>query len=92
MYSPREAEDRDGTLTGLAFCVHTATGGGDPEEGGFYRLVCDYRFGTGGFSLAYVGAKIGRQPLELERWLLIEQTGPTRRNVTNSIPALFRRG
>jgi hypothetical protein len=74
VYCPREAEGRDGTLTGLAFYLHTDKGGGDPEEGGFYRLVCDYRFGTGSFSLAYVGANIGRQPLELERWPLIKQT------------------
>ena len=77
VYCPREAEGRDGTLTGLAFYLHTDKGGGDPEEGGFYRLVCDYRFGTGSFSLAYVGANIERQPLELERWPLIEQTPPT---------------
>lgn len=76
VYCPREAAGRDGTLTGLAFYLHTDKGGADPEEGGFYRLVCDYRFGTGSFSLAYIGANIGRQPLELERWPLIEQTAP----------------
>ena len=75
VYCPREAEGRHGTLTGLAFYLHTDKGGTDPDEGGFYRLVCDYRFGTGSFSLAYVGANIGRQPLELERWPLIEQPG-----------------
>ena len=74
VYCPRDADGRDGTLTGLAFYLHTDKGSTDPEEGGFYRLVCDYRFGTGSFSLAYVGANIGRQPLELERWPLIEQT------------------
>lgn len=76
VYCPREAEGRDGTLTGLAFYLQTDKGGSDPEEGGFYRLVCDYRFGTGSFSLAYIGANIGRQPLELERWPLLEQTAP----------------
>ncbi len=76
VYCPREAEGRDGTLTGLAFYLHTDKGASDPEEGGFYRLVCDYRFGTGSLSLAYIGANIGRQPLELERWPLIEQTAP----------------
>lgn len=76
VYCPREAEGRDGTLTGLAFYLHADKGGSDPEQGGFYRLVCDYRFGTGSFSLAYIGANIGRQPLELERWPLIEQTAP----------------
>lgn len=76
VYCPREAEGRDGMLTGLTFYVHTDKGGTAPEEGGFYRLVCDYRFGTGSFSLAYVGANIGRQPLEIERWPLIEQTAP----------------
>lgn len=68
---PLEAEGRDGTLTGLAFYLQTERGGEDPEEGGFYRLVCDYRFGTASFSLAYVGADIGRQPLEMERWPLV---------------------
>ena len=76
VYCPREAAGRDGTLTGLAFYLHSGKGGADPEEGGFYRLVCDYRFGTGSFSLAYIGANIGRQPLELERWPLIEQIAP----------------
>lgn len=76
VYCPRAAAGRDGTLTGLAFFLHTGKGATDPEEGGFYRLVCDYRFGTGSFSLAYIGANIGRQPLELERWPLIEQTAP----------------
>jgi hypothetical protein len=74
---PYEAGGRDGTLTGLAFYLQTARGGGDPEEGGFYRLVCDYRLGSGSFSLAYLGANIGRQPLELERWPLVEQVAPT---------------
>lgn len=76
VYCPREAEGREATLTGLAFYLHTDKGATEPEEGGFYRLVCDYRFGTGSFSMAYVGANIGRQPLELERWPLIEQTAP----------------
>ena len=70
---PREADGRDGTLTGLAFYLQTDEVGEIPEEGGFYRLVCDYRFGTGSFSLAYMGVNIGRQPLELERWPLVEQ-------------------
>jgi hypothetical protein len=45
VYCPREAEGRDGTLTGLAFYRPTDKGGSDPEEGGFYRLISDYRFG-----------------------------------------------
>ena len=36
-------------------------------------MVCDRRFGDASISLGYVGANIGRQPLELERWPLIEQ-------------------
>jgi hypothetical protein len=78
VFCPREAEGRDGSLTGIAFYLHTRKGAPapeeDPEEGGFYRLVCDYRFGDAGFSLAYLGANIGRQPLELEHWPLIAQT------------------
>jgi hypothetical protein len=73
VYCPRESEERQSTLTGLAFYVDPDKSGGDPEEGGFYRLVCDYRFGEAGFSLAYLGVNTGRQPLELEFWPLIEQ-------------------
>lgn len=73
VYCPRDAEGRDGSLTGLAFYLRPLTPGEGPEEGGFYRMVCDYRFGSGGFSLAYLGANIARQPLELEFWPLIEQ-------------------
>lgn len=71
---PFDASGRDGTLTGLAFYVLGAEGGEDPDVGGFYRLVCDYRMGNAAFSLAYLGANIGRQPLELERWTLLEET------------------
>lgn len=71
---PYEAAGRDGTLTGLVFYLQTEPAAANPEEqGGFYRLVCDYRFGSGSFSLAYLGPNTGRQPLELERWPLIEQ-------------------
>jgi hypothetical protein len=77
VYYPREAEGCAGTLTGLAFYLPTGGRGGDPEEGGFYRLVCDYRFGTRSLTLAYREANIGRQPLELERWPLLEQIAPT---------------
>jgi hypothetical protein len=76
VYWPREAEDRAGTLTGLAFYLPSGGSGGDPE-GRFYKLVCDYRFGTGSLSLAYLGADVGRQPLEPERWPLLEQIAPT---------------
>jgi hypothetical protein len=76
VYCPLEGEARDGALTGLAFFVDPGRSS-DPEEGGFYRFVCDHRFGDASFSLAYVGAKSGRQPLELERWPLIEQPAPT---------------
>lgn len=73
VYCPRKSEARDDTLTGLAFYLSPIKGSEDPEEGGFYRLVCDYRLGAAGFSLAYIGANIGRHPLELEAWPLIEQ-------------------
>lgn len=76
----------------LAFYLHPEKGDGledDPEEGGFYRLVCDYSFGEGGFSLAYLGANIARQPLELESWPLIAQTagegGPGWQHVTVAV-------
>jgi len=71
---PFAAGGRDGTLTGLAFYILGAEGGEDPDVGGFYRLVCDYRMGNAAFSLAYLGANMGRQPLELERWTLLEET------------------
>lgn len=74
VHCPFDAAGRDGTLTGLAFYVLGAEGGEDPDVGGFYRLVCDYRMGNAAFSLAYLGANIGRQPLELERWTLLEET------------------
>lgn len=92
VWCPREAEGRVGTLTGIAFYLHTEKGDGledDPEEGGFYRLVCDYRFGEGGFSLAYIGANIQRQPMELEYWPLVAQTagesGPGWHHVTVAV-------
>ena len=75
VYCPLEDDGNDGALTGLAFFVDPGRSA-DPEEGGFYRLVCDQRFGDPSFSLAYVGANIGRQPLEHERWPLIEQPLP----------------
>jgi len=75
VYCPRGGDERDGMLTGLAFFIDPGRSP-DPEEGGFYRLVCDHRFGDAAFSIAYVGPNIGRQPLELERWPLIEQPMP----------------
>jgi hypothetical protein len=75
VYCPREGDGRDGALTGLAFFIDPGRSS-DPEKGGFYRLVCDHRLGVAAFSIAYVGANIGRQPLELERWPLIEQPLP----------------
>ena len=74
VYCPYEPEGRDGTLTGLAFYLQTGSAVEEPEEAGFYRLVCDYRFGTGSLSLAYLGPNINRSPLELERWPLIAQS------------------
>jgi hypothetical protein len=80
VYCPRQAEDRTGSLTGIAFYLPSndgesaATGQVDDgmvEDGGFYRLVCDYRFGDAGISLAYVGANIDRRPLESEYWPLL---------------------
>lgn len=73
---PLEAGARVGSLTGLAFFIQTEKEGEDPEKSGFYRLVCDYRYGMGSFSLAYVGPNIARQPLEIERWRLLEQAPP----------------
>ncbi|HEX6143471.1 MAG TPA: hypothetical protein VFZ01_12185 [Geminicoccaceae bacterium] len=73
---PLEPEGRDGTLTGIAFFIQTEKEGEDPEKSGFYRLVCSYRAGIGAFTLAYVGPNIGRMPLEIERWELLEQAPP----------------
>ena len=75
VWCPPETEARDGALTGLAFFIDPGRTS-QPEENGFYRVVCDHRFGDASFSLAYVGANIARQPLELERWPLIEQPAP----------------
>ena len=75
LYCPLDGGAQDCALTGLAFFIDPGRSSG-PEEGGFYRLVCDRRFGDASLSLAYVGANIGRQPLELERWPLIEQPMP----------------
>lgn len=75
VYCPLEAAGRDGTMTGLAFFIDRGRND-DPEAGGFYRFVCDYRFGVPSVSYAYVGADIRRQPLELERWTLIGQPVP----------------
>jgi hypothetical protein len=75
VYCPLDAEERDGSLAGLALFVDPDRSA-DPETGGFYRLVCDYRFGDASFSFAYVGANLGRMPLELERWPLRAQPAP----------------
>lgn len=74
VHCPLDAGGRDGTLTGLAFYVLGAAGGEETEAGGFYRFVCDYRLGDASFSLAYLGANAGRQPLELESWPLLAGT------------------
>lgn len=73
---PIETEGRDGSLTGIAFFIQTEKEGQDPEKSGFYRLVCDYRHGLASLSLAYVGPNISREPLEIERWELLEQAPP----------------
>jgi hypothetical protein len=75
VYCPLDDEAGDGALGGLAFYIDPGRTS-QPEENGFYRLVCDRRFGDASISLAYVGANLGRQPLELERWPLIEQAPP----------------
>ena len=72
VWCPLEEEASDGALGGLAFYIDPGRTS-QPDENGFYRLVCDRRFGDASISLGYVGANIGRQPLELERWPLIEQ-------------------
>jgi hypothetical protein len=84
VYCPLEGGASDGALGGLGFYIDPGRTS-QPDENGFYRLVCDRRFGDASISLAYVGANIGRQPLELERWPLIEQARRTVRRVgTNS--------
>ena len=70
IYCPAEAEDRMGSLTGVAFYLPTGDDEEAAENQGFYRLVCDYRFGDAGISLAYVGANIDQKPLEMEYWPL----------------------
>ena len=75
VYCPFQKDEARGALTGVAFFVDPDRSG-DPEAAGFYRFVCDYRSGEAAFSLAYVSTRIGRQPLELERWPLIEQPVP----------------
>jgi hypothetical protein len=77
VYCPLEGGASDGALGGLAFYIDPGRTS-QPDENGFYRLVCDRRYGDASISLAYVGANIGRQPLELERWPLIEQAPPDR--------------
>lgn len=77
IYCPREAEPRMGSLTGIAFYLPTneleTVTEDRAEDQGFYRLVCDYRFGDAGFSLAYIGANIDQRPLEMEYWPLLSQ-------------------
>jgi hypothetical protein len=75
VWCPPGSEAQDGAMSGLAFFIDPGRSA-DPEEGGFYRLVCDYRFGDAAISLAYVGANIAREPLELERWPLVAQPAP----------------
>ena len=70
IYCPAEAEDRMGSLTGIAFYLPTGDDKPAAEGQGFYRLVCDYRFGDAGISLAYIGANIEQRPLEMEYWPL----------------------
>lgn len=70
IFCPSDGDDRMGSLTGIAFYLPTGENEAAAEDQGFYRLVCDYRFGDAGISLAYVGANIDRKPLEMEYWPL----------------------